>query len=1778
MQWFNHTLKTAVLGVLFTACGVQAEDWNDARISKLSKEAYIQLDKFIKGDKTSTVYELPRSTQEALINIINRENTDYPSLARLKHKEDVLELLIKKTYGKNSIRYAALLKKLADPMRQNRADLTFYGVLLKYDGSAKYAFDQMDRLDLDSEVLQKWRKVLHDKYGFKATRAYTETEQEKPQVCVRFNETVRPEPAQQWQKFFTVAPAPSGEWAYKGNELCFGGEWQTTYTVKIDKRLQAKNLLRLESAIEETVATGRRDPMIRLASAGQVLDAYSQRQLGLSTVNIDNVAVELWQIPANNLSNARIQSLVRSPQSLSHWRVDDILSSNAEKRFAGKFNVGKYQSSETVTTNIGFDDMLKGKKAQAGIYVLTAKNADTGDSHAQIAFALSNAGFSSYLTEAGLWAELRDLSSTAPIAGQTVTLYAKNNRILGTAVTDENGVAHFDKPLVAGKDSQRPSHIIAENADYFAYLALSQPVDLSDKGLSGQVVGTAPLRSWIWADRGIYRPNDDAHLMWLLKTPAGKAFASAPVWLELRRPDGKIVHDEMIKADASGSYSFDYHFANSARQGDWQVRLSLGKDGAFLASKTLPVAAITPQQVEAKIQPLDKPLALGETRQLTVQADWLYGAPASDLPAYVEQTVSARDNWPAWKAWQVGLHDEKRYHETDNSDEKNTDSSGAVSFSINTQDLPFSTKPLSLKAVAKVTEPSGQLVKARYEKAIERQQPYLAIKKDAAREAQVALLDDQGQLQAGRAAWKLYRLSYDYYWYRSGGDWHYQHHENRQLVTTGTVTLSADKPSVIDNLPLDDGAWVLAVRGQDAAVASSVALEFGEYARPMQGSAPDRVTVTSNKERYADGETVSVHLKAPFDGQASVKFAHNDAIIDNRLVNFVDGQATLTFTWKKAWDDGLWLLANAWNKDQKTAHNRRAVGLAWVGGDLAPYTLDVGMQAPKTALPNTQLSIPLSIPAAQANTPTWARVAIIDDGLYGLAKASFSNPLNAFWDKKQLHADFFDVWGDIIRQVQGRQAALRSGAGDDEGSESSALKALPELDLQLVTYWSKPVQFDADGKAVVKMDLPQFNGRLRVMVATWNDEQLGAVEDTLQVRAPLVSTLYTPPYLSPGDNASLRLRLHNTTDKAMDLSATVKANGITLAKTDSETLTLAPEQVAWVTRRFSVQRNRLAFETRRAGEDSIAIRRDGVTPYQKLNDSTVAKNAAGRATMEVQVSGDAELNLQRFADIRLATAPQKTQTLTQLEGKASVARQSVITLASTSDMDALADDILPANQTKIAAINDGKLVERQVFVSTNAPFNPQSALHQLSVYPYGCVEQTTSKAWNNLLLNKLKRYQLPKSWYAPAVQKQHLFEAHSKLANLQHRDGGFSLWGYGRENLWLSAYVTEFLLDAQQAGQLGNERALRRALDYLRASIMQDPDDEDGEAYAHYVLAKAGEPVQGATVRFAEETLEAKNYGLQLPQVHTVAALVQHGEWQLATRLMKRLIDEPISSEVLSRYSNYGAELRNLAQMMTVLHEVNAQLKQLGKNGKLKTTTQLAISTLWPKLRQALENADYYNTQDLHWLANLAAELPNSTQTAELTINGKALAFTGSKRLTFEKNEALRVENLSDVPVYVTVNDWVAPSEQRVVENRYKIAMRYEDDKGNAVDISQLKHNQQVLAIATISTEKTGNHSSDLLFAYPLPAGLSIVPMAQDFEDKADRAWFKQLKRSDFSEDRDDRHIAAFSVGSKAETFTHAFMLRASRKGQWHAPEYSVENMYQPSYRASYPAPVVTVK
>src|SRR3546814_14262320 len=101
----------------------------------------------------------------------------------------------------------------------------------------------------------------------------------------------------------------------------------------------------------------------------------------------------------------------------------------------------------------------------------------------------------------------------------------------------------------------------------------------------------------------------------------------------------------------------------------------------------------------------------------------------------------------------------------------------------------------------------------------------------------------------------------------------------------------------------------------------------------------------------------------------------------------------------------------------------------------------------------------------------------------------------------------------------------RIRTGGDGGS--MALQGDP-LAEELVAFFSGVVRVDADGKANVSFDIPQFNGTVRVMAAVWSKTGVGHAVKDVVIRDPVVITASLPRFLAPGDVSSLRLDIANT--------------------------------------------------------------------------------------------------------------------------------------------------------------------------------------------------------------------------------------------------------------------------------------------------------------------------------------------------------------------------------------------------------------------------------------------------------------------------------------------------------------------------------------------------------------------------------------------------------------------------------------------------------------------------
>ena len=509
---------------------------------------------------------------------------------------------------------------------------------------------------------------------------------------------------------------------------------------------------------------------------------------------MDAVELELWQIPDNNLAGDA-HDAIDNPEYFNTYD----LNNNASKIWTGSFEPEKSARNSVVQSRVAFADMA-GKETRSGVYVLTVRAKDQYE-NALLGFTVTDQGLTAYQTPDGLLAELRDLRNNQPIAGQNVTLYAKNNRILGEAKTDAQGIARFSAAQTGGEDADAPGHLISQHDGHLAYLRVAgQEIDLSDKGLSGEGENNRTLTHWSWHDRGVYRPKDTINALWLFKTPEGKAYSDSPLWLEIRRPDGALVHSELLKADDSGAYRYSADIPANARLGNWQIRLSLGKDGARLVDETYRVDSIVPRQIESKLTIKTE----GDNKaSLDLKADWLYGAPAADLQNDGVWRITKGDlakTYPAWTGWQIGRHDETvAAYDQQRIATANTDKDGKRHIEL-TLERPFDTRPQALWAMTTLTAPDGSPIAAENETLLPRSAPYIALKAGD-NNAQIALINDKGEQQSNNLKWTLYRVERDWYWYYSDGDWRYEKNDSRQPEKTGSIATDGKTPATLE-LPL----------------------------------------------------------------------------------------------------------------------------------------------------------------------------------------------------------------------------------------------------------------------------------------------------------------------------------------------------------------------------------------------------------------------------------------------------------------------------------------------------------------------------------------------------------------------------------------------------------------------------------------------------------------------------------------------------------------------------------------------------------------------------------------------------------------------------------------------------------------------------------------------------------------------------------------------------------------------------------------------------------------
>jgi uncharacterized protein YfaS (alpha-2-macroglobulin family) len=1567
------------------------------------------------------------------------------------------------------------------------------------------------RASLDTAELPGVRKTYEDereKYGFRILDYKVDNESASPRACFQFSDPLARGKVD-FAPYIAVSGASNAAISSEDQQLCVEGlKHGEHYAVVLRQGLPSAVGETLLKSADYEIYVRDRSPQVHFTGKNYVLPRVGQEGIPIVSVNTQKVQVDIVRIGDRNLLPT-----VRSDdflQQLSSYRVKRYIDEDGVKIWSGTLDV-KSSLNQDLTT--AFPALEAVGKLEPGVYVMVAKPADgqpvasgDDDSGGGLAatqwFVVSDLGLTAFSSPDGVHVFVRSLASAAPLDKIELRLIARNNEVLATKATGSDGHVRFDPGLSRGTGGLAPNLVVAQDAkgDY-GFLDLGQtPFDLTDRGVKGRVAPSA-LDAEVFTERGVYRSGETVFVTMLLRDAQGAATTGLPLTLVAKRPDGVEYKRTQIADEGAGGRSFALPLLSDAATGTWQISVYADPKGAAIGETSFLVEDYVPERLDFTVKASADAVRANDTVEIATTTRYLYGAPGANLEISGEVQIRAADSsgLPALKGFDVGLADESFDNVNNDIEEPaTTDAKGNAKLLVPIPDVSAA-RPLEAKIILRAGEPGGRAVERTLTLPILPKGGLLGVKKnfDNLSEGSLATFDviavgaDGKRAQRKGVAWSLYKVNNDYQWYNQDGRWGFERVKSSKRIAEGKIDLALDAATRI-SAPVALGQYRLDVASDTGTDAPTSVTFFVGWSGDASADTPDLLDVTIDKTNYKPGENLLLNIASRFAGKATI------AIVSEKLhsVNVLDVQAGDNHTSIPVgadWGTGAYIVALVHRPLDKAANRMpgRALGLAWFAIDEEAHKIGITLASADKVKPRGPMTIPVDLKGLAPGEEAYVTLAAVDIGILNLTHYETPDPHAYFLGQKQLSTEIRDLYGLLIDGMQGTRGAIRSG-GDGAG-----LGAGNRPTQEPLARYSGVVKVGADGKTQITFDLPAFNGSVRLMAAAWSKSKVGNASMDVIVRDPVVMQATVPRFLALGDRSQFHVQLDNVEGAPGDYTIDLDLHG---------PLNIAADALHKVIKLDAGARASLAIPVIAAG--------------------------IGPASVDVKLTGP---GLEAPQSLAFNLEP----------GTSRLYRRDVKSLAPGASLkvtDDLIADVVPGTGTV------------SVSVSPFAGLDVPALLQELDRYPYGCSEQTVSRAMPLLYVNKIA------SAAALALDTnldKRIRDAIDRELARQDSTGAFGLWSAdSAEDMWLNAYVTDFLTRARENNFAVPQKAFDLALEKLRNHVANATTIEAGQAesiaYAAYVLARNGKPVMG-DLRYLADTQLSK-FSSPLARAQLAAALALLGDRGRAAVVFNEANASLISAKdtVYSR-EDYGSRLRDGAGLLALAVETGA--------------SEAAIHNVVNVVESARAASPYTSTQENAWMVLAAEALAKEADSMSLSIDG--VAHKGSFYQTWSsealEGKSITIANSAQAPVRIVLTTSGNPTTpEPAAQQGYQVERTFYSLAGKKIDPAAIKQNDRF--VVTLKVTEMEAAYARLLLVDPLPAGLEIDnPDLFEGGSVEALAWLKKDVEPTHTEYRDDRFVAAFARdGAEKATFTVAYIVRAVTPGHYVQPPATIEDMYRP--------------
>ncbi len=1484
-------------------------------------------------------------------------------------------------------------------------------------------------------------------------------------------------------------------WSYR--RLCIDGlKPNTSYTINLYKDMPlGANTLDKDYRFESK--TTNYAPSVSFPEEGYILPTKGEITIPVETTNLGQLSVSLYRINSRNL----IKSINKYGlfRTISSYSLEDIENKNGYLLWEKTLNLGEKTPNISKLTAIPVGDFLQNRKA--GVYILFAQMLDEKgkeiydyDSPTQW-FMVSDIGLYTLKSSKGLDVLTKALSTAKPYNDVRLELISKNNEILDT-VTSKDGHAFFPASVLRGEKGLKAKAIYAYGAnDDFSVLDLSKPAhDLSDRGVSGRE-NLGEYGAFIYSNRDIFRPSESITFHALLRDQLGKAKSGLNLSVKVFDARGVEVYSKQLSTDTLGHLSDTLEIAESASTGKWRVAVYAGAKTPIGTYHFL-VEDFVPPKIKLEVQKIEKQLKPKEEGTIGLVAKYLNGEVFPHAQVEVS-TIIHKSKYleKAYKEYLFGNIKERFGSKNLTPLRYETDENGVLSLPFKIEKSYATSFPLSAHIDIAVSELGGRPLHHVIEQGFANKAYYIGIKplfdnhavdRDSKAKFDLMYLKEN-QRSHGRLHYELIEEKTHWYWSSTVDSWeYYKSYSDNGVIRKGEIeTLASDAVSLVLDT-LDWGSYRLKVY-DDNKTLTTYRFSSG-YEESNSKSSPDRLPVSVDKQSYKVGDMMTMNIKPKFTGPIEVYIAQNDLIEHQRVEGIAGEDVKVSFEVRQAWGSAVYVLASSFRVQSKKLGANRAIGIVPIHIKHPEHEMKLSLVHPSKTTSNSTVVVKIDAPKASA-LPTEFTLAAVDEGILNLTNYQTPNPLEYFFGQQTLGIEIRDLYDSII-QARGTHAKFNVGAGD-------IMLMMPRLEessvrnkREVVALFTKKLTFDANGTALVSLDIPDYQGALKLIALAWNAEAIGVTQSTLIVKDKISIEYYMPLFLSVGDSVETLL--------SIDFDKSLDAGNYQIQITTQGGVVVAKEN-------FDVT----------IGNEVHKISQSVMLEAKYLKDATVC----------IEVYKEGKVVKEKSFELGIRTPYPQTyvRQMDSLQDRQTLDPSQAIDLSQWSAVHSLS-----------------------LKISTQALLPTESFKNELIDYAGRCAEQTTSRAMPWLFTDSKEHHQTIQNTIA-------------RLMTYQNIEGGFGLWLGSGVDMWLSAYVLDFLTRAKDAGYTVANYNINKGLDWIENHLNRwedTPRKQEADAYGLYVLTRANRILM-SEIQYHVNNPKSKIASAQA-WGHLGASLAYVGEKALAQKVFAKAQKSLGASYGKRYYNNYGGALRDHASLISLMAESKAEQWQ----------------KLYYDLTLNVKKEKYLSTQELSALLRVSSLLENT--------NPKALKLRSKgKELPLEDGKYFRQGNaLGDLPIVTNVSgtqSWYDLSFQATPismhydaknNNGFSISKSIYTLKGKKIDMQNIIQNERLVVVLRGKIEHYAIENP--LISDWLPSGFELEnPHLTGINAVKSLAWLGQTTPSKHESYRNDRFDTALEMNFDTNnTFQVAYIVRAVSRGEFILAPVKIEDMYQPRYRA----------